>query len=232
MPYKFWIFSLLLHGILVGASTYPWSKTPMSSTEIPASVTLDLVGEVTTIPRPRPVKTPQKKPSMPKVFKQPAPTTVKRKVALSSSTIGQLIDRHGKAPAQTKSESKTASLSATPPPSTDSRSTHRHPGQHLEGNLSLSEKDWIRQRLRSCWTLPIGLSQTCHVDMRLNLDPQGRVLKVQILPSSTTKHPQFTLMKESALRAVYHPHCNPLPLPKHRYHAWKTFQYRFEAEEG
>ena len=41
----------------------------------------------------------------------------------------------------------------------------------------------------------------------------------------------FRAAADSARRAVFHPHCNPLALPLDKYDIWKTIIIRFNPRE-
>jgi hypothetical protein len=103
----------------------------------------------------------------------------------------------------------------------------------LGASLSISEIDLVRRTIYKHWHLPPGAysDDRLSIVIQLELNQDGSVAQARIMYNkSTTGHPFFQVAAESALRAIYHPECQPLPLPRDRYHIWKTLELRFSPQ--
>jgi hypothetical protein len=100
--------------------------------------------------------------------------------------------------------------------------------------LSLSEEDALKAQIFGCWSIPLGLpyNENLLVRIRLELKPDGSVIKSEILDHARMNRPGQTFYKvlaESALRAVKL--CQPLRVPSTGYERWKELQLNFDARE-
>ena len=100
--------------------------------------------------------------------------------------------------------------------------------------LTLSEEDALKAQIFGCWSIPLGLpyNENLLVKIKLNLKPDGTVLKTEILDHARMNKPGqnfYRVLAESALRAVQL--CQPLRVPTTGYDRWKDLQLNFDARE-
>ena len=100
--------------------------------------------------------------------------------------------------------------------------------------LSLSEEDALRAQIFGCWSVPLGLpyDKDLLVRIKLQLKPDGRILKAEILDHARMNTPGqsfYKILAESALRAVRI--CQPLKVPPTGYDRWKDLQLNFDPTE-
>lgn len=118
--------------------------------------------------------------------------------------------------------------------STGDSDTTLPPMEGIPGDrLSLSEIDAIRSQVASCWNVPAGLqnAENLKVEVRVHVEPDGRVKKVDILSMGRMGDPLFRAAAESAVRALLNPRCSPLKIPLNKYNEWKTFRITFDPKE-
>ena len=89
--------------------------------------------------------------------------------------------------------------------------------------LTISEKDAIRRQFYRCWIVPAGAKniKDYKVSLKLKLDVDGEVVNTVIMNKENMKNTFFRTLAESALRAVNHPDCKKLKIPKKKYETWK-----------
>ena len=89
--------------------------------------------------------------------------------------------------------------------------------------LTISEKDAIRRQFYRCWIVPAGAKniKDYKVSLKLKLDVDGEVVNTVIMNKENMKNTFFRTLAESALRAVNHPDCKKLKVPKKKYETWK-----------
>jgi len=100
--------------------------------------------------------------------------------------------------------------------------------------LTLSEEDALKAQIFGCWSIPLGLpyNEDLLVRIRLNLEPDGSIVKTEILDHARMNKPGqafYKVLAESALRAVKL--CQPLRVPSTGYERWKELQLNFDARE-
>lgn len=97
-------------------------------------------------------------------------------------------------------------------------------------DLTTEETQSLRDRVRECWTLPVGASQSdippIHIEVRLNED--GSLEGPPVLVTGlAAKGPLATRVLESAMRAIYD--CAPFGLPAEKHASWKRIRIAFDA---
>jgi len=110
----------------------------------------------------------------------------------------------------------------------------RHKLSRLGTTLTKSERDSVRQQIQKCWIIPAGAvdAKNLVVDIRLQLNADGTVLKAVIVDSARAARDKFFLSAaESALRAVRNTACSPLRLPPKKYEKWKNMILSFNPRD-
>ena len=94
---------------------------------------------------------------------------------------------------------------------------------NLGEKLTISEKDAIRRQFYKCWIVPAGAKniKDYKVSIRLKLNEEGEVIYSKIINNSQINNTFFRTLAESAVRAVNHPDCKRLKVPKKKYETWK-----------
>jgi len=102
------------------------------------------------------------------------------------------------------------------------------------GGLTLSEEDALKAQIFGCWSIPLGLpfNEDLLVRIKLQLEPDGSIIKTEILDHAKMNRPGqgfYKVLAESALRAIKL--CQPLRVPSTGYERWKDMQLNFDARE-
>ena len=102
------------------------------------------------------------------------------------------------------------------------------------GGLTLSEEDALKAQIFGCWSIPLGLpfNEDLLVRIKLQLEPDGSIIKTEILDHARMNRPGqgfYKVLAESALRAIKL--CQPLRVPSTGYERWKNMQLNFDARE-
>ena len=101
---------------------------------------------------------------------------------------------------------------------------------NLGEQLTISEKDAIRRQFYSCWIVPAGAKniKDYKVSIKLKLDASGEVTSSKLTNSLKNADPFYRTLAESAVRAVNHPNCKKLKVPKKKYETWKEMILDFD----
>ena len=104
----------------------------------------------------------------------------------------------------------------------------------LKSGLTLSEEDALKAQIFGCWSIPLGIpyNENLLVRIKLNLKPDGSIIKTEILDHARMNMPGqsfYKVLAESALRAIRV--CQPLRVPASGYERWKELQLNFDAKE-
>jgi len=100
--------------------------------------------------------------------------------------------------------------------------------------LSMTVLQAIKKQMAQCWTIPAGARNAEELVITVNmlLNPDGTVQTAQVEDASRMgSDPFFRAAAESAVRAVYHPKCNPLPVPLDQYEKWRTIRLNFNPRQ-
>jgi len=86
-------------------------------------------------------------------------------------------------------------------------------GEHADNPIDIQE----------FMIMPIGAKniKDYKVSIRLNLNEDGEVINSKIINNSKMNNTFFRTLAESAVRAVNHPDCKRLKVPKKKYETWK-----------
>ena len=104
----------------------------------------------------------------------------------------------------------------------------------LGEKLTISEKDAIRRQFYRCWIVPAGAKdlKDLVVSIRIKLNEEGEVINTKLLTNSKLNNPFFRAASESAIRAVNHPECKKLQVPKKKYETWKEIILDFDPSQS
>lgn len=104
-----------------------------------------------------------------------------------------------------------------------------------EPQLRHDEMTGLRNHISNCWRVPdtpVGTPQTA-VTLSIVMNADATIRQATVIDGGRmSSDPVFRSVAESALRAVLTPRCNPYPLRKEDYEAWKTFQLTFDPTLG
>ena len=87
----------------------------------------------------------------------------------------------------------------------------------LGEKLTISEKDAIRRQFYRCWIVPAGAKNLKElvVSIKIKLNQEGEVVFSKIINDKMLgNNTFFRAASESAMRAVNHPECKKLKVPK------------------
>ena len=104
----------------------------------------------------------------------------------------------------------------------------------LGEKLTISEKDAIRRQFYRCWIVPAGAKDLKNlvVSIRIKLNEEGEVVNTKLLTDSKLNNTFFRAASESAMRAVNHPECKKLQVPKKKYETWKEIILDFDPSQS
>ncbi len=97
--------------------------------------------------------------------------------------------------------------------------------------LSANEIDWLRQRISSCWNVPIGVvnAERLRVTLDFQLDINGNVVGVPAVVAAAD-HPLSNIAVESGTRAVMT--CQPYDkLDKSKHESWERIRMHFDLKD-
>lgn len=167
---------------------------------------------------------------------EPKPEARKRDPAAFSKLL-QDLDRHERKDAPDAFDSllknltkqKTARTEEQPPTPRQVASLSppsSQPRAPLGSQLTASDFDLVRERLRPCFHPPFGAKENPDLvaDVRVAMSPDGTVQQARIVDTGRyASDPVFRALADSGVRALRDPQCAPLPLPQDKYDQWKTF---------
>jgi hypothetical protein len=104
----------------------------------------------------------------------------------------------------------------------------------LGEKLTISEKDAIRRQFYRCWIVPAGAKdlKDLIVSIKIKLNDEGEVINTKLLTDRKLNNPFFRAASESAMRAVNHPECKKLQVPKKKYETWKEIILDFDPSQS
>ena len=104
----------------------------------------------------------------------------------------------------------------------------------LGEKLTISEKDAIRRQFYRCWIVPAGAKdlKDLIVSIKIKLNDEGEVINAKLLTDRKLNNPFFRAASESAMRAVNHPECKKLQVPKKKYETWKEIILDFDPSQS
>ena len=104
----------------------------------------------------------------------------------------------------------------------------------LGEKLTISEKDAIRRQFYRCCIVPAGAKdlKDLIVSIKIKLNDEGEVINTKLLTDRKLNNPFFRAASESAMRAVNHPECKKLQVPKKKYETWKEIILDFDPSQS
>jgi len=108
------------------------------------------------------------------------------------------------------------------------------PRTDIGPDLTISEKDLVRQQIQRCWNLPAGAkdAHTMIISIRMVMNPDGTVQQARVLDNAKmSTDPFYRAMAESAQRAALNPKCQPFRLPPEKFDRWKTMKLTFDPRD-
>ena len=101
--------------------------------------------------------------------------------------------------------------------------------------LSSSEHDALRRQIEGCWSVPAGVrdAQDMIVEVKVSLDPEGKVLRVEALRSPLSGNQSFQAAADAAVRAVHKCQATHgrLNVPRDKYNLWREMTLRFDPKD-
>jgi len=156
----------------------------------------------------------------------PEPKPAPKKDPFDLNKLAMLLDKQKPAP-QAQETDKRARQQAAP------AANSAPAASNLSEQLSMSEKDAIRQQIQGCWHFDAGArdARNLRVLVRFSLNPDGSVRGTpEIVDRARMGDPYFRAFAESAVRAVQK--CSPLKdLPPRKYDAWRDVELNFDPRE-
>ena len=70
------------------------------------------------------------------------------------------------------------------------------------------------------------------VSIKIKLNDEGEVIYTKLLTDRKLNNPFFRAASESAMRAVNHPECKKLQVPKKKYETWKEIILDFDPSQS
>ncbi len=197
--------------------------------------------------KPPPAPTPPKPPEPVKAEPKPEPAEDAlappekelKKIKAPPKKPEKPVEKVEKADAQEDFNALLKNLEANKPtaaapdaPVSDAQPT---PNATLADQMTMSEMDAVRKQLGECWKLLAGAryAEDLVVEIRMIMNPDKSVQSAQIVDQLRYNADTFyRAAADSALRAVYDPHCNPLQqLPDGKYSQWKDMDVYFDPRE-
>ena len=105
----------------------------------------------------------------------------------------------------------------------------------LGEKLTISEKDAIRRQLYRSWLVPAGAKNLKElvVSVKIKLNQEGEVVFSKIINDKMLgNNTFFRAASESAMRAVNHPECKKLKVPKKKYDTWNEIILDFDPSQS
>ncbi len=173
----------------------------------------------------------------PKVKSKPKPPEFSTKVKVSQKKKEKIKDNNEEQKQKKRVDNILKSIEKIKSENNNkqvSKTTDLEPNKKLDENdkvkrinfgekLTISEKDAIRRQFYKCWIVPAGAKniKDYTVSIKLKLNKDGEVISSKIINSAKMNNTFFRTLAESAVRAINHPDCKILKVPKKKYETWK-----------
>ena len=116
---------------------------------------------------------------------------------------------------------------ATAPPSSQPRAP-------LGAQLTASDIDLVREKLRPCFNPPFGAKEKPDLaaEIRVVMNRDGTVQQARVVDTGQyASDPVYRALADAGIRALRNPDCSPLPLPADRYDVWQTIVFPFSIKD-
>ncbi len=104
----------------------------------------------------------------------------------------------------------------------------------MAAQMTISELDSVRQQLSQCWNMMAGTkyAENLSVEITMFMNPDRTVRDARVVDQGRyNRDTYFRAAADSALRAIFNPHCNPMTLPPDKYDQWKEMTINFDPRE-
>jgi hypothetical protein len=118
-------------------------------------------------------------------------------------------------------------MAATAPPSSQ-------PKAPLGSQLTASQIDLIRERLRPCFNPPFGAKEKPDLvaDIRVVMNRDGTVQQAKVVNQGQYAGDRiYRAIADSGVRALLNTQCSPLPFPPEDFAVWQTFIFGFSTRD-
>jgi hypothetical protein len=196
-------------------------------------------------PKPEAIKIPEKKPEPPKKEEPPKPEPKPKDKKEPKKTDKKAEPKKKKEDPKPKNalssilknlKKEVDSTPADPDDVNDLKDTESSPisSNNVSDVLTQDELSALRRQISGCWNVPAGSkdAKDLVIEVRVWTNTDRTVSKAEIVDSGRmARDPSFRTAAESALRAVRHPSCSPLMLPRNKYDQWKVFTFVFNPQD-
>jgi hypothetical protein len=108
------------------------------------------------------------------------------------------------------------------------------PKAPLGAQLTASDIDLVREKLRPCFNPPFGAKEKPDLaaEIRVVMNPDGTVQQARVVDMGQYAGDQvYRALADAGIRALRNPDCSPLPLPADRYDVWQTIVFPFSIKD-
>ncbi|HBN22343.1 MAG TPA: hypothetical protein DD412_03815 [Holosporales bacterium] len=103
-------------------------------------------------------------------------------------------------------------------------------GGALSDHLAASELDRVRKQIEGVWRLPAGVKGMHEIAIKITIymNPDRTVRDAKLVNQALLSNPTYSILAETALRAVNEFRYTPLHLPINKYKVWKEITMEFD----
>jgi hypothetical protein len=108
------------------------------------------------------------------------------------------------------------------------------PRAPLGSQLTASDIDLVREKLRPCFNPPFGAKEKPDLvaDVRVVMNRDGTVQQARVADNGQySSDPVYRAVAEAGIRALRNAQCSPLPLPADRFELWQSFVFGFSTRD-
>jgi hypothetical protein len=108
------------------------------------------------------------------------------------------------------------------------------PRAPLGSQLTASDIDLVREKLRPCFNPPFGAKEKPDLaaEIRVVMNRDGTVQQARVVDMGQYSSDQvYRALADAGMRALRNPECSPLPLPADRYDVWQTIVFPFSIKD-
>ena len=103
-------------------------------------------------------------------------------------------------------------------------------GGILSDHLAIGELDRVRKQIEDVWRLPAGVKGMHEITVKITIymNPDRTVRDAKLVNAALLNNPTYSILAETALRAVNQFRYTPLHLPTNKYKVWKEITMEFD----